>query len=88
MATIAFTITVPGGPFTHTFTVSNADMARAVTALRAQNATAANPLATDDSAAQFWFSQCMNSLKDVTHRTEQATAVANAIATVTDIGIT
>lgn len=88
MATITFTITAPGGPFTHTFTVPNAELARAVVALRAQNATVAAPLSTDDAAAQFWFGQCMNSLRDVTRRIERDAAHNTAVNAVTDITYT
>jgi hypothetical protein len=88
MGTYTQTIVVGASTYTVTKTVSNADLARFVTAVRSTYATAAEPLATDALAAAKYFDQVYSGAKDLVRRVEKETAATNAANAVTDITIT
>ena len=88
MGTYTQTIVVGANTYTVTKTVSNADLARLVTAIRGTYATAVEPLATDALAAAKYFDQVYSGTKDLTRRWERDAAVTTAAAGITDITIT
>lgn len=87
MGTYTQTIVVGATTHTVTKTISNADLARLVAAVRGTYATTAEPLATDALAAAKYFDQVYAGSKDLVRRYEREVAAASAVAAITDITI-
>jgi hypothetical protein len=88
MGTYTQTIVVGANTYTKQYTISNADLARFVAAVRGKYATPAAPLTTDSEAALAFFAQVLAGAKDLTRNWERDAAVATAAAGVSDITAT